>query len=79
MPKQLTTDKDAEPQAKPKPNSELFMRVLSNYRGVPSNEQIIPAGIYAKGDAALLGLEDYLLKNGHAVLVDGLGKRVASS
>jgi len=39
------------------------------YRGRKSQEQYIPAGEYPWGDPALMGLESYLLENGHAVEV----------
>lgn len=45
------------------------LRLLHGYRGRRSQEQYIPAGEYVRGDPALMGLEDYLIENGHAVEV----------
>jgi len=39
------------------------------YRGKPSNDRLIPAGIYDENDPALFGLANYLVQNGHAVFV----------
>ncbi len=47
-----------------------MIRVLHSYRGTPTNERPIDAGDYAADDPRLFGLADYLVANGHAVVVD---------
>lgn len=42
------------------------LRLLHGYRGRKSQERYIPAGEYQRGDPALMGLENYLIENGHA-------------
>ena len=39
------------------------------YQGKLTNEQPIPPGNYAEDDQRLFGLADYLVANGHAVVI----------
>lgn len=48
-----------------------MIQLTSNYRGRPTNEKIIPPGVYAENDSRLFGLADYLVQNGHATVVQG--------
>lgn len=54
------------------PDETLFrVQVLRIYRGRRTHEQPIQPGLYAADDPALYGLADYLIENGHAILVTG--------
>jgi hypothetical protein len=46
-----------------------MIRVLHGYRGAPSKERYIAAGDYADDDERLFGLAQYLVANGHAVVL----------
>jgi hypothetical protein len=46
------------------------IKLLINYRGKPSRERVIPAGEYNAKDPRLLKLADYLVQNGHAVVIE---------
>jgi hypothetical protein len=46
-----------------------MIRVLYGYQGTPSKERYIPPGKYKRNARALCGLADYLVENGHAVLI----------
>lgn len=41
------------------------------FSGRLTNEAWIQAGVYAPDDPALMGLAEYLVENGHAVIVGG--------
>lgn len=47
------------------------VRVLHNYQGMPSQNQVIVAGDYAPDDERLFGLADYLVENRHAEWIGG--------
>jgi len=47
----------------------MRIRVRYNYRGKPSQERVIEAGDYEDSDPRLFGLAQYLVKNGHAVIL----------
>lgn len=47
-----------------------MIEVLINYGGAPTEGRRILPGVYADDDAALFGLADYLVANGHAVRLD---------
>lgn len=47
----------------------MRLHLPHGYRGRKSQEQYIPAGEYQWGDPALMGLETYLIENGHAIEV----------
>lgn len=54
------------------PDETLFrVQVLRLYQGRRTNEQPIQPGLYESDDPALYGLADYLVENGHAILVTG--------
>ena len=55
--------------SKKKETAVAKIHVLHDWGGVPSNFQRIAPGEYSFGDPALLGLEDYLITNGHAVRI----------
>lgn len=46
-----------------------IIRVLINFGGRITREQRIPPGEYVENDPRLLGVADYLLANGHAIVV----------
>lgn len=46
-----------------------MIRVLINYGGTKTNDRRIEPGDYAEGDPRLFGIADYLIANGHAVIV----------
>ena len=50
--------------------------VLRNYGGSRTQERRILPGEYDSEDAALFGLADYLVENGHAVIVEGLSDKI---
>jgi len=47
-----------------------MIEVLINYGGAPTEGRRILPGVYAEDDAALFGLAEYLVANGHAVRLD---------
>lgn len=51
------------------------IQVLHNYGGVPSSGRRILPGVYDANDAALFGLAQYLLDNGHAQSTDMLSAK----
>lgn len=51
-----------------------MIQVLFNYGGRPTEEKRIPAGLYERGDEALMGLEDYLLDQGIAQEIGAFGR-----
>lgn len=48
----------------------MEIRVLYGYQGRPSRERLIASGEYAADDVRLFGLAEYLVANGHAVVVE---------
>lgn len=48
----------------------MKIELLINFGGVPTNELRILPGIYDADDERLFGITEYLLDNGHAVVVD---------
>lgn len=47
----------------------MKIEVLHNYGGRNTNERRIPPGVYEADDERLFGLADYLVENGHAVVI----------
>jgi hypothetical protein len=70
------TQKKTEP-SKPAPRKQQeeqprVLRVKDAYRGRPSNEKLIPVGLYIDGDERLQGIPDLLVQKGHAEWIQGL-------
>lgn len=69
MAKKQATIVEDEVQPEPVQAAKPDLYLDHGYRGRKSNEAYIPAGLYPWGDPVLMGLEAYLIENGHAVEV----------
>jgi hypothetical protein len=47
----------------------MKIKMLKNFGGVLTNEKRIVEGVYESDDPSLFGIADYLVDNGHAVIV----------